>query len=57
MYEKSDFDGYSLYFFYIEGIYEDKACWLWDEDKLLYNEALSKYPKSEYQWEEIIENW
>lgn len=48
-YEKElvKFDGLpeavGVYYFYIDG--------LWDEDKLLYNEALVKYPPKEYNWE------
>lgn len=25
--------------------------WVWDEDKLTFNEALEKYPQTEYIWE------
>lgn len=31
-----------IYFFYPDGI--------WDEDKLTFNEAKTKYPKSKYNW-------
>lgn len=40
------FDGHTdaidVYYFYIDGV--------WDEDKLLYDEALAKYPPKEYNW-------
>lgn len=31
-----------VYYFYVDG--------LWDEDKLLYEEALVKYPPEKYNW-------
>lgn len=38
-----------VYYFYIDGV--------WDEDKLLYEEALVKYPSKEFIWEFLTEEW
>lgn len=49
--ESVKFDGHAeavdVYYFYIGG--------LWDEDKLLYDEALVKYPPEKYNWK-LVEN-
>lgn len=51
--ESVKFDGHAeavdVYYFYIDG--------LWDEDKLLYDEALAKYPSKEFIWEFLTEEW
>lgn len=58
-YEKSHFKDkegnveYTLYFFYIRKKYDGDWCWLWDDDKLLLEEALKKYPTNKYEWVDI----
>lgn len=42
---------YLIYFCYLWDSLT--GCWVWDEDKLSYNEALERYPLSEYKWEFI----
>ena len=54
-YETSDYctdtgERYTLYFFYIQ---QKSGYWLWDEDKLLLEEALIKYPRNKYKWKDI----
>lgn len=41
----SDIGPEVVYFFYPNGV--------WDDDKLLLSEALKKYPKDKYEWEEM----
>lgn len=61
-FEKSQFmatpaqASYTLYFFYTYKMYGGEWCWLWDDDKLLLEDALKKYPKDKYDWEEIKED-
>ena len=55
-YEKSEFGDYTLYFFYTRTKYDGEWCWLWDEDKLLLEDALKKYPPNKYLWEEVTED-
>jgi len=55
-YEKSEFDDYTLYFFYTRAKYDGEWCWCWDDDKLLLEEAIKKYPPDEYLWEEVRED-
>lgn len=45
-----------IYFFYNKKKLDGEWCWLWDNDKLTEQEALKKYPKNRYQWEEIKED-
>lgn len=54
-YETSTFPDYTLYFFYIKKG-GNSGYWIWDEDKLLLEDALKKYPKSKYEWVEITED-
>lgn len=42
---------YLVYFCYLWDA--ATGCWVWDEDKLAYNEALERYPASKYEWEFI----
>ena len=44
-------DGVDVYYFYIQKKMDNE--WLWDEDKLLYEEALRKYPKNKFIWKEV----
>lgn len=39
---------YLIYFFYLWS--EDQQCWLWDEDKLSYSEAMERYPQTKFTW-------
>jgi len=54
-YETSEFPDYTLYFFYVKKRLDSELCWIWDEDKLLLEEALKKYPLKRYEWIEITE--
>ena len=51
-YEISKFPDYDLYFFYVRRKLDGEWCWVWDEDKLLEEEAYTKYPPSKYEWVE-----
>lgn len=46
-------EGVGIYFFYTQKKIDGQLCWVHDEDKLLLDEALRKYPKNRYQWQEI----
>ena len=46
-------DGVDVYYFYIQTKMDNEWVWLWDEDKLLYEEALKKYPKNKFIWKEV----
>ena len=45
-------DGVDVYYFYIQKKMDNEWVWLWDEEKLLYGEALRKYPKNKFTWKE-----
>jgi uncharacterized protein with ParB-like and HNH nuclease domain len=60
-FETSHFDGgtnghplYTLYFFYVRKKIDREWCWVWDEDKLLLEDALKKYPLKKYEWVEFV---
>lgn len=40
-----------IYWFYNWNEQDD--CFIWDEDKLSFNEALEKYPQNQYEWKNI----
>lgn len=46
-------DGIDVYYFYVQEKMDNEWVWLWDEDKLLYEEALRKYPKKKFIWREV----
>lgn len=46
-------NGVDVYYFYVQKKLDNEWVWLWDEDKLLYEEALRKYPKNKFMWKEI----
>lgn len=41
---------FCTYLFYNRAEYEGEECWLWDDHKRTYEEAIKAYPLEEYHW-------
>lgn len=54
-YEISEFENYTLYYFYVRKKVDREWCWIWDNDTLSETDALGKYPKNKYEWVEFKE--